>query len=120
MGKPRLPAVYGFGRQGTPNAAVNTPWTTDDIWLRWKGKLGPLPPGAPVWIDYYHDEDVGIYANGKPLLRRKGFVTDYQTERLSDEPRALLVEGENTIAVHCHQTVGGQFIDVGFFARGNP
>jgi hypothetical protein len=108
---------HGFGRAGTPNTTVNTPWQTDDVWLRWKGEFRPLQANAPIWIDYYHDEDIEVYVNGKLLLRRSGHVTDYQTERLSDNQRALFVEGENTIAVHCHQTVGGQFVDVGFFAR---
>jgi hypothetical protein len=53
-------------------------------------------------------------------LRRRGFITDYATERLDNKQRALFVEGENTIAVHCRQTRGGQFVDVGFFTRGLP
>jgi len=110
---------HGFGRKGTPNTQVNTPWETDDIWLRWKGEIRPLPASAPVWIDYYHDEDMEVYVNGKLLLRERGHVTEYQTQRLTDEQRALFVEGENTIAVHCRQTAGGQFIDVGLFTRGN-
>jgi hypothetical protein len=31
--------------------------------------------------------------------------------------RAVLVSGENTLAVHCHQTQGGQFVDVGIVAE---
>jgi hypothetical protein len=113
-------ALHGFGTQGTPNTTVNTLWDTSDIWLRWKGEFRPLPAAALVWIDYYHDEDFEVYVNGKMLLRRSGYVSQYQTELLTDEQRALFVEGENTIAVHCHQTVGGQFVDVGFFTRGTP
>jgi len=109
--------LHGFGRRGTPNTKINTPWLTSDIWLRWKGEFRPLRPDAPIWIDYYHDEDMEVYVNGELLLRRKGFVTEYQTERLNKKQRGLFVEGENTIAVHCHQTGGGQFVDVGFFTK---
>lgn len=111
---------HGFGTPGTPNTRIGTRWDTDDIWLRWKGEFRPLPAKAPIWIDYYHDEAMQVFVNGKPLLRRRGFITEYSTERLTDDQRALFVEGENTIAVHCNQTSGGQFIDVGFFTRGAP
>jgi len=111
---------HGFGRRGTPNARINTRWLTDDIWLRWTGDFRPLAREAAVWVDYYHDEDMEVYVNGQSLLRRRGYVSEYNTERLSDQQRVLLVEGKNTIAVHCHQTGGGQFIDVGFFTRDVP
>ena len=65
-------------------------------------------------LDLYHDEDVEIYVNGKPLLKRPGFITDYEHIILSPEQVALFTSGgSNCIAVHCHQTAGGQGLDVG-------
>jgi len=43
-----------------------------------------------------------------------GFTTDYEEVPLSEAGKAALRSGKNRIAVHCHQTVGGQFIDLGF------
>jgi hypothetical protein len=108
---------HGFGRAGTPKAQINTPWETDDIWLRWKGELKPLAADAPVWLDAYYNDDVGIFVNGKLLLRKQGPVGEYETVRLTEKQRSLLQEGENTIAVHCTQRGGGQFIDVGLFTK---
>jgi hypothetical protein len=44
----------------------------------------------------------------------KGYVTDYVVVPLDEQAlAAAMKEGENVLAVHCHQTGGGQSIDVG-------
>ncbi len=103
----------GFGTEGTPGAVVGTRWATGMIWLRTKVRLPKLSPDDPMWLEVHHDEDCEIYVNGKLLWRERGYLTRYKLVRLTPEQLKLFVEGENTIAVHCRQTVGGQFIDVG-------
>ncbi len=105
--------LSGFGTEGTPGTVVRTRWATNAIWLRTKVTLPKLSPDDAVWLEVHHDEDCEVYVNGKPLWRERGYLTRYKLVRLTPEQLQLFVEGENTIAVHCRQTVGGQFIDVG-------
>jgi hypothetical protein len=56
---------------------------------------------------------VEIYLNGVLAATDNGFVTEYRKIPINAEGRAALKPGKNLIAVHCHQTVGGQYIDVG-------
>jgi hypothetical protein len=42
-----------------------------------------------------------------------GFNTEYQPIEMTAEGKAALKPGQNLIAAHCHQTTGGQFIDIG-------
>jgi hypothetical protein len=104
--------VGGFGTRGTPGAVVRTEWKTDDIWLR---REITLPDAAfnDLHLLLHHDEDADVYLNGVLALRVKGFITDYEEFPISPEARAALRKGKNTLAVHCKQTTGGQYIDVG-------
>jgi len=43
----------------------------------------------------------------------KGFVAEYVRAPISRKALAALKQGANTLAVHCKQTSGGQYIDVG-------
>ena len=62
----------------------------------------------------YHDEDVEIYVDGVLATSESGFFPGYKTLPISDEARALLKPGATvTIAAHCHQTIGGQDLDIG-------
>jgi hypothetical protein len=104
-------APGGFGTQGTPGAEVRTRWDSPDIWIRRTVKLDKVPAVASLII--HHDEDAEVYLNGKPVSQVKGYTTSYVYVPLSAESVKALRPGENTIAVHCHQTGGGQYIDVG-------
>jgi Domain of unknown function (DUF4965)/Domain of unknown function (DUF5127)/Domain of unknown function (DUF1793)/Domain of unknown function (DUF4964) len=105
-----------FGTAGTPGAVVRTRWDTDDIWLRREVTLpGELSPELQFYVD--HDENVEIYVNGVLAAKQKGFTTSYVTLNILPSARALLKPGATvTLAVHCHQTTGGQNIDVGLAA----
>jgi hypothetical protein len=105
----------GFGTRGTPGAIVRTEWKTADIWLRREFTV-PEVRMAELWLSVHHDEDVEVYINGVLAGKASGFTTDYVELPLTPEGRAALKAGKNIFAVHCHQTTGGQYIDVGLVA----
>jgi hypothetical protein len=102
----------GFGSPGTPGIVANTAWDTDDIWLRRGFTLGSEDP-ALLKLQIFHDEDAEVYLNGVLAVQLSSYITDYGDFDIAPAAVAALRHGENTIAVHCHQTSGGQGIDVG-------
>ena len=80
-----------FGTRGTPNAAVNSIWNTSEIWLRKTFDLQDPETVLGATLRFYHDEDVQIFLNGRKLVQRRGYVTDYLEQPLSvAELRVLL------------------------------
>jgi hypothetical protein len=104
--------LAGFGTRGTPGSAVRTEWNTRDIWLRREFELESAKLGRSLLV-IHHDEDAQVYLNGVLAAELKGYVTGYSRVPISDKARAALREGKNTIAIHCRQTGGGQYIDAG-------
>ncbi|MCA9240810.1 MAG: DUF4965 domain-containing protein [Planctomycetales bacterium] len=102
----------GFGTRNTPNATVGTRWNSPNIWLR---RTFDLPDGdyEKLLLYLHHDEDAQVYINGKLARRASGFTTQYAAVPLLPEAASGLKAKGNVIAVYCHQTQGGQFIDVG-------
>ena len=82
-----------------------------DIWLRTTFRLAAIPKTLRMTL--HHDEDVEVYLNGKLVFQKAGHVSKYQTHDITRESADVLQTGKNVIAVHCKQTVGGQFIDLG-------
>ena len=102
----------GFGSTETPGAIVNTAWKTADIWLRREFTL-PESNVPKLSLVIHHDEEAEVYLNGELAARFDSFTLGYVVSAISAEAQAALRPGHNVIAVHCHQTGGGQFIDVG-------
>jgi hypothetical protein len=103
------PAPFGHDADN-----VRTQWTDTpgDIWMR---REITLPAGIPAKLVVLarHDEDVEVYVNGVLAASEAGYKGDYARLPLSEAARAAMHPGKNILAVHCHQTVGGQVIDVG-------
>ncbi len=102
----------GFGSAGTPGAIIGTTWRSGDIWLRREVDL-PKADLDELQAWFYHDEDAEVYVNGVLALKLAGYVSGYDTFPLTPEGRAAFKPGKNVIAIHCHQTGGGQYVDFG-------
>jgi len=103
----------GFGTKSTPGAVVGTTWDTSDIWIRRSFDLEGRTLNE-LHLSVHHDEDAEIYINGKLVTKLSGYTSGYVRTPLGAKAKAALKPGLNRLAVHCHQTSGGQYIDVGF------
>jgi len=102
----------GFGTKDTPGTTVGTTWNTPDIWLRTTFDYdGRAFEKAALRI--HHDEDTTVYLNGQKIFAVAGYVTEYELHDATAAVKRALRKGRNTLAVTCHQTTGGQSIDVG-------
>ncbi len=109
-------APGGFGTEETPGSSVGTKWSGPDVWIRRGFDLGKANHDKLALV-VHHDEDAEIYLNGVVAAKLKGHVSDYEEAMIAPEALATLKPTGNVMAVHCHQTVGGQFIDVGLTER---
>ena len=106
----------GFGTSMTPGVNVRTVWDTSDIWMRQNFTLGNITPVMldSIYLNVHHDEDCEIYLNGVLASTLSGYTSSYQVFPINDAAKqALIANGTNNIAIHCHQTYGGQYMDAG-------
>ena len=69
----------------------------------------------------FHDEDVQVFINGVRGYARRGYISAFENRNLSEAAKKAIKPGaDNVLAVHCHQTEGGQYIDVGLAERMDP
>lgn len=102
----------GFGNAEMPGAIVRTRWSGSDIWLRREVSVGPGPFTSPH-VRIHHDGDAELYINGTLAGTFRGFTNEYEDIPLPRSTLRGLKAGENLLAVHCMQTKGGEYIDVG-------
>ncbi len=100
----------GFGGSNPPNAKILTKWDSDEIWARTTFGLTSIPDS--LTLEIYHDEKVEVYLNGNLIYEAGGYTTNYESVVLPKSALNAIQTGRNTIAVHCQNTAGGQYIDL--------
>jgi len=102
----------GFGTPKTPGTKIRTRWDTPDIWIRRTFDL-PDPVPDKLVLRMHHDEDADVFLNGVLAAKVAGYTTEYDVTDILPAACRALRPGRNLIAIHCHQTIGGQYIDAG-------
>ena len=88
-------------------------WRPAEVPLATRWAKYVSPDFGELFLRIHHDEDAEVYLNGRLVAQRPGYVGEYGLVTLDRAARASLRLGENVLAVHCYQSEGGQYIDVG-------
>jgi hypothetical protein len=104
----------GFGTPGTMGVSPKTLWNTDNIWLRRTFVLGE-GDFSDARFELHHDDDCEVYLNGEQATKLDAYLFDYLTVDILPAALRALRPGTNVVAAHCHQTIGGQYFDLGIF-----
>jgi len=104
------PGAPGFGKKGRWEDRIGTPWSGKDIWLRQAFDYDGVEFDTAMLVTH-HDNAAEVYVNGTKVWEKDGWNNDYEGFDVTEGVRQALKPGTCTIAVHCHQDDGGQFID---------
>jgi len=111
-----LPALAGLGSSFTPGGEARTDWPGDALWARRDFTLDALPvfpADTQLALVIHYDEDAEVYLNGRLVASPRGYTTSYVLLPLAGDPRELLAAGRNQLAVHCTNTAGARYLDLG-------
>ena len=106
----------GFGTAGTPGAVIGTEWKSKNIWIRQQFEPGNLAPEdiRDLVLFMHHDDDCTVYLNGVLAAEVNNYTSAYSVQQIAKEAKQTIKpNAKNTIAIHCIQKAGGQYIDAG-------
>lgn len=105
-----------FGNGDVIRNQLKTKWKTSDIWLRRVAQLeGPL--SEPI-LKIIHDDNAKVFVNGELVRDVRGSSSIYKYVKLDKESEKLFKKGKNTIAIHCNNRGGNQYVDAGIGVAG--
>ena len=96
---------------------IQTDWGGDnkDIYIRRHVTLSAEDLRGDFWVIYSHDDKCEAYVNGVKIVDTKEEWHQNVKVHLTGAARAALVEGDNVIAFHVHNTTGGAQADIGLY-----
>jgi len=80
----------------------------NDLWIRRTFDISNADVHE-LFLKLSHDDDAEVYLNGEKVLDRPGANGDFEMFPIKN----LLKKGTNILAVHCKNTGGDTFLDVG-------
>lgn len=106
-----------FGSSEMP--FVRTGWSGDgrDIWIRRTVEIRDDFSSSAVILEYSHDDVFELYINGIKVADTGNTWRNGVRVELPQEVVATLKPGKVTIAAHCHNTVGGSYVDFGLYRK---
>ena len=102
----------GLSPFGDARARAGTSWTGKDLWIRRKFNLTAIPNG-PLVLKLRQDDNAQVLLNGIEIANIKGATGSVVLLPFNEEMKSALKLGENILAVHCLNTGGGAWLDVG-------
>ena len=96
---------------------IQTSWGGDntDRYIRRHVTLTAEDLRNDLWIIYSHDDKCEAYVNGVQIVATDVSWKQNVKVHLTGAARASLVEGDNVIAFHVHNTNGGAQADIGLY-----
>ena len=96
---------------------IQTSWGGDnsDRYIRRHVTLTADDLNSDLWIIYSHDDKCEVYVNGIQIVATDVSWKQNVKVHLTGSARASLVEGDNVIAFHVHNTSGGAQADIGLY-----
>lgn len=88
---------------------AKTQWKTKDLWVRRTFNLTETSY-KDLMLKIMHDDDVEVYLNGEKIYNCQCFNGKFIYLPVKDK---YLKKGENILAMHVRNNVGGQWLDAG-------
>jgi len=97
---------------GTAENKPATLWTSHDIWMRRNFVYNDAIKDQFI-LFLRHDDNVEVYLNGDKIYAKQGWLNGYTYYKLDENAKSKLKKGKNVLALHCENTAGGGWLDVG-------
>lgn len=97
---------------GDNRSVVKTMWLSKNIWMRRKFNITDLNFNK-LSLKLSHDDDVEVYLNGEEIYKKVGWTNKYIYLPIADEIKNKMKKGENVLAIHVINNVGGAMLDAG-------
>jgi hypothetical protein len=91
---------------------AKTLWASKDIWIRREFDVDDLNIDK-LMLKLNHDDNVEVYLNEVKIYSKVGWTSDFELIPISDAVKAKLKKEGNMLVIHCANTAGGSWLDVG-------
>lgn len=97
---------------GDDKAKAKTLWVSRNIWMRRTFALNEAI-ASKLYLQLHHDDNVEVYLNGEQIYTCRCWNNKLENFPLGDDIKSKLKKGNNVLAIHCANTAGGAWMDVG-------